>query len=160
MKRYRFAKRPCKEGHFKRVVGRKGCPACYREYQKQWRRRRSRVPGYAAARRARQTRNLHNNPIPTMLGRAKQRAKRLGVPFDLSREDVAIPENCPALGLKLAVGYGRSGSASPSLDRIDPSKGYVKGNVAVISQRANQIKNDATAVELRAVLSWLEAQRG
>lgn len=44
----------------------------------------------------------------------------------------------------------------PSLDRVVPSLGYVKGNVRVISFRANRIKSDATADELRAVLSYTE----
>lgn len=44
---------------------------------------------------------------------------------------------------------------SPSLDRLDSSKGYVKGNVRVISKRANQLKNNATVEEMRMVLADL-----
>ena len=43
----------------------------------------------------------------------------------------------------------------PSLDRIDGAKGYVKGNVRVISHRANMLKNDATIEELELVLKDL-----
>jgi hypothetical protein len=46
--------------------------------------------------------------------------------------------------------------SSPSLDRIDNSKGYVKGNVAVISFRANTLKNNATADELRAIANFMD----
>jgi hypothetical protein len=59
--------------------------------------------------------------------------------------------------MPLKYNKGRSGffPDSPSLDRIDPSKGYVKGNVRVISARANLLKNDATVGELTLVLEDL-----
>jgi hypothetical protein len=56
------------------------------------------------------------------------------------------------LGLKLEQGNGKSTASSPSLDRIDSSKGYVKGNVRVISHRANLLKNNATVEELKLLL--------
>lgn len=40
-------------------------------------------------------------------------------------------------------------SNSPSLDRLVPSIGYVRGNVAVVSWKANRAKNNLTARELR-----------
>jgi hypothetical protein len=43
-----------------------------------------------------------------------------------------------------------------SLDRIDSSKGYIKGNVWVISLRANRIKNDSTPQELRLIADKVE----
>ena len=47
----------------------------------------------------------------------------------------------------------------PSLDRIDNSKGYVPGNIAVISMRANMIKNNATLAELKAIVAYIEASQ-
>jgi hypothetical protein len=58
---------------------------------------------------------------------------------DYLRNRRQFPIACPALGITLKIGSARSG-ASPSLDRIDPHKGYVNGNVRVISDRANQLK--------------------
>jgi hypothetical protein len=95
-----------------------------------------------------------------MLNRAKKRAKLAGVPFKLKRSDVVVPMCCPILNIPLKSGVGRSHDASPSLDRIEPRKGYVRGNIAVISQRANQIKNVASAMELFAVAHWLERHGG
>lgn len=92
--------------------------------------------------------------VKSMLSAAKSRAKRAGVPFDLSPEDVMIPNYCPALGLKLERGRGYPTDSSPSLDRIRPSLGYVRGNVVVVSNRANRIKNNATINELRLLADF------
>lgn len=78
----------------------------------------------------------------------KSRAKKTGVQYDLTPEDIVIPDKCPLLGISLKRGVGKLCPASPTLDRIDSSKGYVKGNVWVISHRANCIKNDSTPDEL------------
>lgn len=69
-----------------------------------------------------------------------------------------VPEFCPVLGMRLEPGNGLSAS-SPSLDRFDPEKGYTKGNVRVISARANTLKSNATPDELRKVLAYLEGKR-
>lgn len=91
-----------------------------------------------------------------MLKKARSRAKDVGVPCTIREVDIVIPEICPLLGMKLVVGVGRFGPNSPSLDRIIPHLGYVPGNVWVISQRANQIKNDATLSELTLLTKNLE----
>jgi hypothetical protein len=74
----------------------------------------------------------------------------------LKKSDIVIPACCPLLGIPLFQMRGRAGPNSPSLDRIDPTKGYVPGNVWVISWRANQIKPDATLQELKQIVIGLE----
>lgn len=92
-----------------------------------------------------------------MVSRAKTRARKIGVPFDLTVEDIVIPERCPALGVPLVRGTGKPHQFSPSLDRIDNSRGYVRGNVVVVSRLANNIKADAaSAAQVRAVADWME----
>jgi hypothetical protein len=87
-----------------------------------------------------------------MLVAARHRAKRAGVPFDLTVDDITIPARCPILGLRLSKSQtGRVQPTSPSLDRIVPERGYVRGNVVVVSSRANTLKRDATPAELRAL---------
>jgi len=70
---------------------------------------------------------------------------------------------CPILGIPLIPGIGAQSPNSPSLDRIIPSLGYVKGNIAVISYRANAMKNDATIDELESfsnnILSYIKMKR-
>lgn len=79
--------------------------------------------------------------------RARHRAQRQGVPFNLERDQIFIPERCPVLGIQLKIG-GRRSDRSPSLDRIDPAKGYVPGNVRVISDKANRLKGNRSVKEL------------
>lgn len=92
-----------------------------------------------------------------MLNAARQRAKKRGLDFNIYEEDIFIPEVCPLLLIPLFVTTGRSSvkDNSPSLDRIDPSKGYVKGNVWVISYRANTMKSNSTWQELMMLATHL-----
>lgn len=100
----------------------------------------------------------HSSRVNQMLQRAKARAVSSGIPFSITRSDISIPEFCPVLGIRLDWHDKRGGSPnSPSLDRIIPSLGYIPGNVQCISKRANCIKSDATADEIRRVLHWIES---
>ncbi len=83
-----------------------------------------------------------------MLNDARRRAKIKGLEFSITVDDIFIPEKCPILGIPLKQGNGKPEDGSPSLDRIDPAKGYTKENVWVISYKANRIKNNATIEEL------------
>lgn len=82
---------------------------------------------------------------------AKSRARKDGLDFNLELSDIYVPKLCPVLGIPMFKATGRNKSNSPSLDRIVASLGYVKGNIWVISNRANTIKNDATVEELELV---------
>lgn len=97
-----------------------------------------------------------------ILTRVKSRAKQKGIDFNLEIEDVDIPDICPVLGIKLNPHSGHRGyhHDSPSLDKIYPDKGYMKGNVRVISARANLLKNDASVEELTKVLEDLKKLYG
>lgn len=93
--------------------------------------------------------------LSAMLRTIKYRAKQKGIPFNLEKEDIFLPDGCPALGIELDYGTKkRQKPNSPSLDRRVPNLGYVKGNVQVISVKANVIKNDSTVEELAAVLAY------
>lgn len=93
----------------------------------------------------------------SILINARARAKSRGLEFDLNESDIVIPDLCPVLGIRLVVGKDRPTDNSPTLDRIDLSRGYVRGNVAVISYRANRIKNDATLDELVKVADYVRS---
>ena len=91
-----------------------------------------------------------NNPEYYLWKAAKKRARDKGLDFDIEPSDIVIPAFCPYLGIEIESGYGKKNRShgSPSLDRIDSSRGYVKGNIIVCSWRANFLKSDATLQEL------------
>lgn len=122
---------------------------------REWYAAHRRDPASIAKRRAREQATRHADPRLSMIRNAKQRAKRAGVPFAITVGDIVIPGTCPILGILLKTSLRQPTDNSPSLDRIVAAKGYIKGNIAVISFRANAIKNSASADELRAVAEWI-----
>lgn len=130
----------CKRGHASSALpgGRntqRRCKECYRE-------------------------KAHDDPVYMLWNGAKQRAKALGIEFTLTQADIVIPERCPWLDIPL-VGARNQGRGprdnSPTLDRIIPEVGYVRGNIIVISSLANRIKNNATPEQLARVLKGLRS---
>lgn len=94
-----------------------------------------------------------------MWRRAKDRANKHGLPFSITKEDVVVPTHCPILGVELKRSTSLADrSGAPSIDKIIPGLGYVVGNIAVISHRANLIKNNGTADEHRRIADWIDAQ--
>lgn len=85
---------------------------------------------------------------------AKDRARVNNMEFSITIKDIVVPDICPALGIPLFRSKGKPTDNSPSLDRLDSSKGYIKGNVNVISMKANRMKSNATLAELESLLAW------
>jgi len=88
---------------------------------------------------------------------AKSRAKKKGVEFTMTVDDIVIPERCPVFDYPLIrmPGLKMESIHVATLDRIDPSKGYIPGNVQVISDKANRIKSDATPYEIDQLWRWM-----
>lgn len=166
-----FTGRPCKNGHIAhRYTAGGGCSVCASErqksaprsavdpiknavYQAKW---NASTRGYQA-KMAWKVRDPKNAWACSAVGGAKARARKYGIPFDLDKEYVRaiLTDTCPVLGTPFVWFGQKLGPHSPSLDRNDPSKGYVRGNVTVISARANAIKSDACIDEIEAVARWL-----
>lgn len=103
--------------------------------------------------RARKNKSYHKNIAKKIVWLAKTRAKKKGLEFDLKSEDIVVPDVCPVFGMTL-IGGGGLRDNIPTLDRIDNAKGYVRGNVIVVSWRANRLKCDATSKELRVLADF------
>ena len=83
----------------------------------------------------------------------------VGVPFNLTAqhlEDIWTGV-CPALGIPLDINAPKHARGHAQLDRIVPELGYVEGNVAWLSERANRIKDNATTSDLEGILKWLKS---
>jgi hypothetical protein len=89
-----------------------------------------------------------------MLNNSKMRAKRSNMEFTITENDISIPECCPVLGIPLYRSKRENWNNSPSIDRIDNTKGYIKDNVVVVSRRANILKKDATIDELQKLADF------
>ncbi len=98
-----------------------------------------------------------------MTNRVRKRAKDRGTDFTLTFDEIfqKVKDTngvCLILGTKLRMGGGRRGYSekwdSPSLDRIDNTKGYMFENTIVISWRANALKSNATFDELRKLADF------
>ena len=89
------------------------------------------------------------------LSSIKKRAKQKKLDFDLEVEDI-LGTTCPIFGVELKRGSKQGPSDfAPSVDRIDNSKGYVKGNVQVLSNLANKMKANATPEQLLQFAEWV-----
>ena len=89
----------------------------------------------------------------------KSRCKRMGREFSIDIKDIIIPEKCPVFGFELKREDRQTWMCAPSVDRIDSSKGYIKGNVTVVSRRANIIKRNATLEELEQLFNYYKTLR-
>lgn len=82
---------------------------------------------------------------------SKKSAKERGLEHNIELEDIQVPEKCPVFNCEMTKGT----PYAPTLDRVDASKGYIKGNVQVISWKANTMKSDATQEELVLFAKWV-----
>lgn len=113
------------------------CKPCMKSY--------SQEPTWVEWRKVR----YYKNPARTIWIEAKNRAKRANLPFNIDVDDCAIPDECCVLGIKLlSKGNGHKSDATPTLDKVVNTKGYIKGNVRVISWKANRLKSDCDNPEV------------
>ena len=115
----------------------------------------------------RQLRKTPSGWLKMAIVAARARAKRKGITFTVTAEDITLPTHCPVFGSKLDYGVVRKKGTSqynfpngPSLDRVDPDLGYTSKNTRVISQRANALKSNGTAEEFRNVIKYMETHDG
>ena len=103
------------------------------------------------------------NWLKKLVTDSRYRAKRAGIECDLTYENVLplVPEYCPVLQIKLEWKSLPGGNpAKPSIDRIDPDKGYTLDNIVVVSWRVNDLKADATIEELQKLATFYSKYSG
>lgn len=113
--------------------------------------------------RARMDADPKRQRLMKLLAVARSRARKKGTGFTVRAEDLGpMPDLCPCLGLELnwRNSRGVSDPSAPTLDRLNNAKGYVPGNVWVISMKANRIKSDSSIAELQAVAQAVARRLG
>ena len=73
--------------------------------------------------------------------------------------DIA-PDECPVFNQPFRTIGNRANPFSMSVDKIIPSIGYVPGNIQIISNKANAMKQNATPEELDQFSIWHLTRRG
>lgn len=155
--KYYYTGKKCINGHLSpRYTNSKGCFECSYESSRQYAKNKpqdtNKIVDHSSD---------HFSINNLLLISAKARARRKGINFNLNFADIDVPEYCPILGIKLDKTWGgveqtnKQRANKCSLDRIDSKKGYIKGNVIVISYRANMIKGDGSADEHRAIAKYI-----
>jgi cupin superfamily acireductone dioxygenase involved in methionine salvage len=89
-----------------------------------------------------------------MVSAAKVRAQKRGLAFNITKIDIIIPEVCPVLGIPLKHNSRHMGDSSPTIDRIDNSRGYTRDNIVIISMKANRLKSNATLEEIQQIAEF------
>lgn len=95
-----------------------------------------------------------DNYVKYLLEGAKQRAKKQNIEFSIVPSDLHLPNRCLVLDIPLVTTNVKLCDDSPTIDRIDSTKGYVAGNVHIISWRANTLKKNATPEELQKLANF------
>lgn len=89
-----------------------------------------------------------------LLLKAKANARRNDVPCNLDEGDILIPKFCPILNIPISPHATGRAWNTPTVERLVPSKGYVKGNIIIISWRANRLKCDASFDEIERLYNF------
>lgn len=107
----------------------------------------------------RRDKSWKTNAVNILYTNIKSRAKKRGIEFTIKKDDIVIPDICPVLGISLERESRDRWKTGPSVDRIDNTKGYIPGNITVVSRRANVLKKDATIDELKLLSEYYERFR-
>lgn len=114
---------------------------------------------HKASERKRYKERKSNEPAWYLWKSSKTRARKANLEHSITVEDIVIPSHCPILNIRLCPGSdGKVIPNSPTLDRVDNSKGYVPGNVRVISHRANSNKGSMTVEDIERLLKYVKGE--
>ena len=155
---YYFTGKPCPKGHISKRHIAGWCYECNSIDQKEYRKNnREEHNAYFRKRYTTEGRRegYFKNIQGALVGAAKQRAKAKNLEFNLTRDDIIVPEKCPVFGEPIIKEVFNP--MAPSLDRVDNTKGYIKGNVRVISKKANIMKGDMTPDDMKKIYEYMNS---
>ena len=131
------------------------CPSCNHSLTNNQKRKikMNLYPEYKERILAQKREEVRRHKAQYILNRVKRKAKKLGYEFNLTIDDIIIPDICPILEVPIVFGTKEDYEYSPSIDRIDNSKGYIKGNVVSCCKKCNTAKNTMTTEEFK---QWIK----
>lgn len=158
--KFYFTGKPCKRGHISERMISCICVECHKEDGEKYRKNnKEKIKKYSKENRHKyystenRRKKYRENVESELLNHARNRAKQKKLDFNLERCDIIIPELCPVFGIQ--IGFHAKQSV-PTLDRIDNNKGYIKGNIQVISSKANRLKNNGTIEDFKKIITYME----
>lgn len=158
-----FTGKPCKNGHISERMICCICIMCHQESGKKYRsNNKEKIKQYFKqngkkyySTEKRRKKYIDNVELE-LFHHAKHRAKTKRLEFNLTKEDIIIPNTCPIFGVPLNF---ENKNNVPTLDRIDSNKGYIKGNIQVISFKANRLKNNGSIEEFKKIINYMETHQ-
>lgn len=155
-----FTGKPCPKGHIAPRFIAGGCVECHQILQTKKRENdREEYNDYFRKRYTTEGRRTSYRKYmeAELLNKAKHRASKKNLEFNLTIEDIVIPEKCPVFGENIVRDVNNP--MSPSLDRVDNTKGYIKGNVKIISKKANIMKGNLTLSDLDKIYQYINSHK-
>jgi len=161
--KYYFTGKPCKRGHISERTISCICVQCHKENGEKYRNEnKEKIKKYSVENRhkyystEKRRKQYRKNVETELLNHARSRSKKKNLDFNLEKNDIIIPDVCPVFGIK--IGFHDKNSV-PTLDRLDNNKGYIKGNVQVISAKANRLKNNGSIEEFKRIIIYMERKK-
>lgn len=156
-----FTGKPCKYGHIsERLVKGGSCRTCknlnsesHRNKNREEYNRYCREKKREKYSKEKRRETYIKNNAKELFYAAKHRAKVKNINFTIDLEDVIIPTVCPVFGIPFDY---KNKLHAPTLDRIVNELGYIKGNVKVISSKANRLKNNGTIEEFKQIIKYMQ----
>lgn len=143
------------------------CKCCYKQYAQSERGKQAhkraikkyqQKPAAKEKYSKRQKKERRQDPLRFLLYKAKERAVKFGLEFTITKQDLPskLPAICPVLGIPIKIADGSRNANSPTLDRIDNTKGYIPGNIKIISYKANSLKSDGSIEDFKRIIAYME----
>jgi len=105
-----------------------------------------------------QERLKKDEPVKRLLIYKKKECKQKNLPFALTVADIVVPSHCPILGIPISLTEKHGNDNRAELDRIFGDLGYIKGNIQILSRKANRMKSNASFEELVKIGKWASKQ--
>ena len=154
--KYYFTGKPCPKGYISKRHIAGWCVECNTQTQKENRENnREEYNEYFRGRYTTERRraSYFKHLEVELLDKARTRAKRKNLEFNITKDDIVVPEKCPVFDEPIIKEVFNP--MAPTLDRVDNTKGYVKGNVRVISKKANIMKGSLTIDDMDKIYSYI-----